>query len=270
MIIPEILPKRLVEVREKNGYTRKRLAEELKRPYRTITNYESGEREPGHEYIIEIAKKFGVTTDYLLGMSDNPQPESTSIQLPQTEQGHLNKYRTLDEYGKEVVDSVLDIENRRCEAERLRQLPRQDTEFAVDLVPVTKIIPLFGNSFAAGRGDPDFGNPWEDYEVPIDTVADFAVRISGDSMEPYLPDGSIQLCRKGDPSDGEVAALLVDGTFVCKQVCKDMYGNLNLFSLNRARADADQIILQDSGRSVSCFGTVIMRERVPLPDWLGR
>lgn len=64
------IPGRLVEIREKNGYTRKRLADELGRPYRTITKYETGEREPGHSYIVEIAKKFGVSTDYILGASD--------------------------------------------------------------------------------------------------------------------------------------------------------------------------------------------------------
>lgn len=71
MAIPIGLPERLVAIREKNGYTRKRLAEELGRPYRTLTNYEMGEREPGHTYIIEIAKKFGVTTDYILGLTDS-------------------------------------------------------------------------------------------------------------------------------------------------------------------------------------------------------
>lgn len=73
MTTQEILSERLVEVRKINGYTRRRLAEELNRPYRTITNYETGEHEPGHKYLIEIAKKFGVTTDYLLGLSDDPQ-----------------------------------------------------------------------------------------------------------------------------------------------------------------------------------------------------
>lgn len=72
----KILPKRLIEVRKSNGYTRKRLAGELNRPYRTITNYESGEHEPGHKYLIEIAEKFGVTTDYLLGLSDDPRKKS--------------------------------------------------------------------------------------------------------------------------------------------------------------------------------------------------
>lgn len=70
------LSKRLIEVRKSNGYTRKRLAEELNRPYRTITNYEIGEHEPGHKYLIEIAEKFGITTDYLLGLSDDPHKTS--------------------------------------------------------------------------------------------------------------------------------------------------------------------------------------------------
>lgn len=67
---------RLVEIREKNGYTRKRLADELGRPYRTITKYETGEREPGHSYIVEISKKFGVSTDYILGASDVMVPDT--------------------------------------------------------------------------------------------------------------------------------------------------------------------------------------------------
>jgi len=76
MPIPAGLPERLVAIREKNGYTRKRLAEELGRPYRTLTNYEMGEREPGHTYIIEIAKKFGVTTDYILGLTDSEKNDT--------------------------------------------------------------------------------------------------------------------------------------------------------------------------------------------------
>lgn len=128
----------------------------------------------------------------------------------------------------------------------------------------TKIIPLLGGSFAAGKGEPDFGNPWEDYEIPVDTKADFAIRINGDSMEPYLPDGSIALCKKANPKDGDVCALLVDGQFLVKQVCEDFMGNLYLFSLNRNRSDADMTIRHNSGQAVSCFGVVIM-EPVALP-----
>lgn len=73
---------RLVKIREEYGYTRKRLADELNRPYRTITNYENGEREPGHDYIIEIAKKFGVSTDYILGLSSTPDLQTKKSPAP--------------------------------------------------------------------------------------------------------------------------------------------------------------------------------------------
>lgn len=68
------IPERLVEVREKHGYTRKRLAEELGKPYATITKYENGEREAGSEYLKLIAGKFHVTTDYLLGIEKETSP----------------------------------------------------------------------------------------------------------------------------------------------------------------------------------------------------
>lgn len=74
-VIAVSVSEKLVEIREAHGYTRKRLAEELGRPYATITKYETGEREPGHEYLIEVAKKFGVTTDYILGLEQKNPPE---------------------------------------------------------------------------------------------------------------------------------------------------------------------------------------------------
>ncbi len=77
------LPERLVQIRESHGYTRKKLCEELGRPYATVTKYETGEREPGHSYIIEIAKKFGVTTDYILGIEE----QSPSEALKRTTEG---------------------------------------------------------------------------------------------------------------------------------------------------------------------------------------
>lgn len=111
------IPERLVAIREKNGYTRKRLAEELGRPYRTLTNYETGDREPGHEYIIEIAKKFGVTTDYILGTSDSPDPPLEKAPLYSSEAIKLAAdYDGLDEWGKRQLRTVADNEIARCSA----------------------------------------------------------------------------------------------------------------------------------------------------------
>ena len=92
------IPDRLVYVRKKFGYTRARLSEEIGVPYGTIAKYESGEREPGHTYIIKIADKFGVTTDYILGLED----EKTPLNPDGPDQG---------EYGRSVVseDAVEEI-----------------------------------------------------------------------------------------------------------------------------------------------------------------
>ena len=51
----------------------------------------------------------------------------------------------------------------------------------------------------------------------------------------------------------------------CKQYCEDTEGNIYLFSLNRARKDADSVISASSGITVFCFGRVLMPRRVPLP-----
>ena len=161
-------------------------------------------------------------------------------------------------------DLIEYLESKENRNGYIRDLVRADMQ-SLQRTQGNRIIPLFGNAFAAGIGEPDFGNAFEDYEVPATQRGDFAVRINGDSMEPYLPDGSIQFGIKGMPRDGEVAAIMVDGAFYVKQVVIDFVGNLHLLSLNRARKDADFTVWKTGGNNVSCFGTILMRERVPLP-----
>lgn len=88
------IPERLVEVRERNGYTRKRLAEELGKPYATITKYENGEREAGSGYLISIAEKFNVTTDYLLGIEDDQSAETKKSPTPAAAEARENNQVT--------------------------------------------------------------------------------------------------------------------------------------------------------------------------------
>ena len=102
------IPERLVEIREANGYTRKKLAEELGRPYATVTKYETGEREPGHTYIIEIAKKFGVTTDYILGIEKSPAPAEADTGDKRLD-CIIGNYHQLNEEGKDALADQSEI-----------------------------------------------------------------------------------------------------------------------------------------------------------------
>lgn len=106
------LSKRLTKIREGRGYKRTELAETLGIPYRTITNYETGEREPGHSYIIKIAKMFDVTTDYILGLEN----ETSSPDQEEPERSELVSKDELVNFLKSVG-----IENPKAS--------RQDLEF---------------------------------------------------------------------------------------------------------------------------------------------
>lgn len=219
-----------------------------------IGNYENGISSPRADILCRVFDVLKCDANYLF-QDEMSELDADNITVPEIRM--IKKYRSLDVPGQEAVDLILDCEARRMDAAKEKPEPVKEK-------PPMKVIPLFGASFAAGLGEPDFGNAWEDYEVEANSKADFAIRINGDSMEPYLADGSIALGIKCAPRDGEVAALLLDGEFLCKQVCQDATGNLYLFALNRTRKDADQTIWHDSERSVSCFGTIIM-DRVPLP-----
>lgn len=111
----DLMRRRLVEAREFIGYNRKEFAEELNIPYRTVTNYENGSREPGSDYIAKVADKCGCTTDWLLGLVDHARYTSPySSLLAQGEDSRFEtlrrNYAVLNEEGREkLVDYSDDL-----------------------------------------------------------------------------------------------------------------------------------------------------------------
>jgi len=63
--------KRLAALRKQKGISQYKLAEDLGLSRGQLANYEVGSREPDFETLFKIAKYFDVTTDYILGYSDN-------------------------------------------------------------------------------------------------------------------------------------------------------------------------------------------------------
>ena len=63
---------RLRDLREDMDLTQDQLVEILKMHKTTYTNYEQGKREPPFELIIKLAKFYNVSTDYIAGLTDNP------------------------------------------------------------------------------------------------------------------------------------------------------------------------------------------------------
>ena len=241
---------RLRERREALGMKQSELGQLLGVTGSAIGNYENSVSSPKAEVLYRAFDVLQCDANYLF---QDEMRRDLSDSVSPAELDMLQKIRALDGHGKELIRLVLDLEHDRLAS-------------SVPAAPArTRIIPLLGNSFAAGVGEPDFGNALEEYEIAADVRADFAVRVNGDSMEPWLPDGSVALGVKGMPRDGDVAALMVDGAFYVKQVCIDALGTLYLFSLNRDRADLDLEVKASAGSNVSCFGTIVMEKRLPLP-----
>lgn len=175
--------------------------------------------------------------------------------LNRDERQLLEQYRGLSARGRESVRSVvgtLCAYRDEVESNPAEQEPR--------------VIPLYRSPAAAGYAAPVFGEDFDYLEVSGDVppAAEFAVRIQGDSMTPYIEDGSVAYVNRDPLRFGDVGIFCVDGDILCKQYYKDPAGTVYLFSLNRARADADVVFTSGSGRTLACFGRVILHAP-PLP-----
>lgn len=229
-------------IRKAAGMTMKELGAKVGVTESAIGLYETGKREPNYEMLLRLSEALGCQVSDIMGHTTQQAVEHISeIDI---------KYNALDPHGKKIVKTILGMEYARC----IGAKPK----------PVTKVIPLFSQAFAAGGNDSFAEDAWEDYEVPEDTKADFAIRVSGDSMEPELHDGEIYLCKRRYPEIGEICVAMVNGGFYVKQFVTDGH-NIYLLSVNRARKDSDIDIMETGQYTGKCLGTVI-HKRIPLVE----
>ena len=66
----KIFAERLKELRKEKNLTQTDLADVLKIKQQSYARYEADTSEPSYEMLVEIAKFFDVSTDYLLGIKE--------------------------------------------------------------------------------------------------------------------------------------------------------------------------------------------------------
>ena len=66
--------KRLRDLREDNDQTQQQVADHLHMQRSVYRRYESGERETPAWVVVKLADYYKVSTDYLLGRTDDPTP----------------------------------------------------------------------------------------------------------------------------------------------------------------------------------------------------
>lgn len=190
---------------------------------------------------------------------DDTPPQAKKAPLYSSEAMDIaRRYSGLDIYGKDTIRAVMETEENRIKEQAELDAPPAEP----------KIIPLFWSASAAGIASPILGEDFDNYELKEEDPqgAMFAIKVQGDSMEPYFPDGSIAFCNKDPLQDGDIGVFSVDGGSVIKQYHYDRFmGMTYLFSLNRNRSDADVVIPRSTGQTLVCQGRVITRRRYPLP-----
>lgn len=95
---------------ELNKITQKQLGQDLNIAASTIGNYVRNIREPDHSTLIEIAKYFDVSTDYLLG-------HTCKDKLSHEEEALVNVYRKLPHDYRKILYKeslvMLEIQNTK-------------------------------------------------------------------------------------------------------------------------------------------------------------
>lgn len=69
---------RLKDIREDKDITQKQLAEQLHIKQNTYSQYETGQRQLPIDMLIRMANLFNTSTDYILGLTDEPKPYPSS------------------------------------------------------------------------------------------------------------------------------------------------------------------------------------------------
>lgn len=65
--------KRIRDLREDNDLTQKQMAQKLNCSQQVYSNYELGQRDIPTDILIKLSKLYRVSTDYILGLTNNPK-----------------------------------------------------------------------------------------------------------------------------------------------------------------------------------------------------
>ena len=196
-------PEKLKARRKELKLTQKDIADKLGISYQAYSAWERGVKEPSTEKVALLEKLLKVPKGYF-----------TEIEI-------VRLYNVLSPNGKEQVVSYA------------RDLVAEEQNKKLVSITEPRYEYLVYEEMSAGLGATIYG------EKEYDTVYyneelghDFASWVSGDSMEPKYPNGSVSLIREtGVDYDGAVYAVVCNTQTYIKRVYQEEQG-LRLFSIN--------------------------------------
>ncbi|MCI5550276.1 MAG: helix-turn-helix domain-containing protein [Clostridiales bacterium] len=163
-------------------------------------------RDPQLETVKTISHALGLTLD---DIDDRHKEEVFTAD----DRAMLSEYRQCSDSSKRLIRALIHIAAQTDTEET--HVQEDMTEMIIFDYPAAAGNPLYAEDSYSRISFPSS-------EIPPRT--DFGVRISGASMEPTIPDGSIVWLRKQDAIDpGEIGIFMLDDSAVCKRLA--LHGN---------------------------------------------
>ena len=266
---------RIKKIKSERHITNDKLSEMTGIPLGTLSKILAGISDsPKLSNMLAICRALDCSLDYIV--SGTPENHH-NYTLSEGEIALVEHYRRLDRHGSELVALVLDKEYERVTAQSYAPATsvgasisaqpkfespatRKASEIKPSKASFTRVagglgkrtISLYDLPVSAGTGVYLFDSVATDIAIPDNgktADADYALRISGDSMEPKYHDRDVLLIQECDQIEpGELGIFVLDGEGYFKK-----FGGDCLISLNPFYAP---IMLRDFN-DIRCCGRVI-------------
>ena len=250
---------RIKKIKSERKITNERLSELTGIPLGTLSKILAGISDsPKLANIVAIADALGCTLDYIVsGITEN----NNNYTLLPEEIELIEDIRELDPHSLELVKMVVSKE-----LERGMQSAKERPTVVISKSDVSKKmgytgtsggfsrrnIPVYQMPVSAGPGVYIDDSTTEEISIPDNektATCDFALRVSGNSMEPIYHNGDLILIEDCDSVEvGELGIFVLDGDGYFKK-----FGGDRLISLNPEYAD---ILIRSFSEAVCC-GRVI-------------
>ena len=226
----EQLGDRVRKLREGRNMTQTELSEILgMKTYTTVSKWEKNENFPKGKDLKKLAEIFNVTSDYLLGLTDDKLKKITT-QNEKTE--IISIYDQLEEPRQ---DKVLNYAKEQLEEQESSNIisifdkPQDNEDYITDYVE---------GLVAAGHGTFQEDNLHMEVRLRANDVPneyDTIAKVAGDSMEPLIEDNDLLFIRVASQIDvNSIGIFQVNGKNFVKKLKRDYDGRWYLQSLNNS------------------------------------
>lgn len=237
---------RIKDLKKKKNITNAQLSDMTGIPYGTLNKILGGEtKEPSVIAIAKIAKAMHVTVDYFVTGKVEP-----GNGLSTNENVLLNKYRKLDKYGISAVNAILNEEHKRSTEQAAAKPEIKEASFPkIQNSKNSNTIEIKLMEFSKNDLDKESSEMLDIYASDLARQADFAVKVTDNSMKPTFTTGDILLVENAlQAQSGDIAIFKLNGKCYIRE-----YDGNKLIAHNGGYSD-----MEITGRDILiCQGRII-------------